>query len=125
MGSGQGMLTTTIEEKSSRVIEVLLSAVSPMQLMAGKLIGHMGISLIAMSLYLGLGILGLSSFSLLGLLDFSLVVYLFIFFLLAFFTIGSIMMAVGAAVNDLREAQSLMMPVMLSLTSVWFLWFPI
>ena len=66
MGSGQGMLTTTIEEKSSRVIEVLLSAVSPMQLMAGKLLGHMGISLIAMSLYLGLGLLVLSSFSLLG-----------------------------------------------------------
>jgi ABC-type Na+ efflux pump permease subunit len=125
MGSGQGMLTTTIEEKSSRVIEVLLSAVSPMQLMAGKLLGHMGISLVALSLYIGLGILMLSSFSLLGLLDFSLVVYLFIFFLLAFFTIGSIMMAAGAAVNDMREAQSLMMPVMLMLSSVWFLWFPI
>jgi ABC-2 type transport system permease protein len=125
MGSGQGMLTTTIEEKSSRVIEVLLSAVSPMQLMAGKLLGHMGISLIAMSLYLGLGLLGLSSFSLLGLLDFSLVLYLFIFFLIAFFTIGSIMMAAGAAVNDMREAQSLMMPVMVMLMSVWFLWFPI
>jgi len=125
MGSGQGMLTTTIEEKSSRVIEVLLSAVSPMQLMAGKLLGHMGISLVAMSLYLALGFLMLSSFSLLGLLSFSLVLYLFIFFLLAFFTIGSIMMAAGAAVNDMREAQSLMMPVMLLLTSVWFLWFPI
>jgi ABC-type Na+ efflux pump permease subunit len=125
MGSGQGMLTTTIEEKSSRVIEVLLSAVSPMQLMAGKLIGHMGISLVAMGLYIGLGLLVLSSFSLLGLLSFSLVVYLFIFFLIAFFTIGSFMMAAGAAVNDMREAQSLMMPVMLLLTSVWFLWFPI
>src|SRR5262249_3824754 len=40
MSAGQGMLTTTIEEKSNRVIEVLLSAVSPMQLMGGKLLGH-------------------------------------------------------------------------------------
>ena len=72
MGGGQGMLTTTIEEKSSRVIEVLLSAVSPMQLMAGKLLGHMGISLVALSLYIGLGLVMLSSFSLFGLLDFSL-----------------------------------------------------
>lgn len=125
MGSGQGMLTTTIEEKSSRVIEVLLSAVSPMHLMAGKLLGHMAISLVAMSLYLGLGFVMLSSFSLFGLLNFSLIVYLFIFFLLAFFTIGSIMMAAGAAVNDMREAQSLIMPVMLLLSSVWFLWFPV
>jgi ABC-2 type transport system permease protein len=125
MGAGQGMLTTTIEEKSSRVIEVLLSAVSPMQLMGGKLLGHMGISLIAMSLYIGLGLVTLASFSLLGLLDLSLLFYLFIFFLIAFFTIGSLMMAAGAAVNDMREAQQLMMPMSLLLIAPWILWMPI
>ncbi len=125
MGSGQGMLTTTIEEKGSRVIEVLLSAVSPMQLMAGKLLGHMGISLLGMSVYLVLGLLGLASFSMLGLLDLSLIFYLFLFFLLAFFTIGSLMMAVGSAVNDMREAQSLMMPLMMLMMAPWVLWLPI
>ena len=39
MTGGQIMLTSTIEEKSTRVVEVLLSAVSPMELMAGKLLG--------------------------------------------------------------------------------------
>jgi ABC-2 type transport system permease protein len=125
MGSGQGLLTSTVEEKSSRVIEVLLSAVSPMQLMAGKLIGQMGVSLLAMSLYLLLGLLGLTTFSLFGLLDLSLIFYLFVFFLIAFFTVGSLMMAVGSAVNDMREAQSLMMPMMLLLMLPWFLWLPI
>jgi ABC-type Na+ efflux pump permease subunit len=125
MGSGQGMLTTTIEEKSSRVIEVLLSAISPMQLMAGKLLGHMAISLLAMSLYIAMGLAVLASFSLFGLLKFSLVLYLLAFFLVAFFTIGSFMMAIGSAVNDMREAQSLMMPVTLLLIAPWFLWMPI
>jgi len=125
MGSGQGLLTTTIEEKSSRVIEVLLSAVSPMQLMAGKLLGHMAISLLGMSLYVGMGLAVLTSFSLFGLLSFSLVAYLLVFFVLAFFTIGSLMMAVGAAVNDLREAQSLMLPMTLILILPWILWMPI
>jgi ABC-2 type transport system permease protein len=124
MGSGQGMLTTTIEEKSSRVIEVLLSAVSPMQLMAGKLLGHMGISLIGMTLYLVLGLVSLASFSLFGLLDLSLVFYLFVFFLIGFFTVGSLMMAAGAAVNDMREAQSLMMPLTLLLIAPWLLMMP-
>jgi ABC-2 type transport system permease protein len=125
MSAGQGMLTTTIEEKSNRVIEVLLSAVSPMQLMGGKLLGHMGISLLAMSLYLAMGMIVLASFSLFGLLDLSLLLYLLIFFLIAFFTIGSLMMAVGSAVNDMREAQSLMMPLMMTMIVPWILWMPI
>jgi ABC-type Na+ efflux pump permease subunit len=125
MSAGQGMLTTTVEEKSNRVIEVLLSAVSPMQLMGGKLLGHMGISLLAMSLYLGMGLVALASFSLFGLLDASLLLYLLIFFLIAFFTIGSLMMAIGSAVNDMREAQSLMMPLMFTMIVPWILWMPI
>jgi ABC-2 type transport system permease protein len=125
MFAGQGMLTTTIEEKSNRVIEVLLSAVSPMQLMGGKLLGHMGISLLAMGLYLSVGLVVLASFSLFGLLDPSLLAYLLIFFFIAFFTLGSLMMAVGAAVNDMREAQSLMMPLMLVMIAPWILWMPI
>ena len=125
MGSGQGLLTTTIEEKSSRVIEVLLSAVSPMQLMAGKLLGHMAISLLAMSLYIAMGLAVLTSFSLFGLLNFALIPYLLVFFVLAFFTIGSLMMAVGSAVNDMREAQSLMLPMTLLLIVPWILWMPI
>jgi ABC-2 type transport system permease protein len=125
LGSGGGLLTTTVEEKSSRVIEVLLSAVSPMQLMAGKLVGHMGISLLMMSVYILLGLAGLSAFALFGLLDVSLIGYLFLFYLIGFFTIGSLMMAAGAAVNDMREAQSLMMPLTMILSSIWFVWFPV
>jgi ABC-type Na+ efflux pump permease subunit len=125
MGSGQGLLTTVIEEKSSRVMEVLLSAVSPMQLMAGKLLGHMAITLLAMSVYILLGLLTLTSFSLFGLLDPMLILYLFIFFVIGFFTLGSLMMAAGAAVNDMREAQSLMTPLMLVLILPWFMMIPV
>jgi ABC-2 type transport system permease protein len=125
MFAGQGMLTTTVEEKSNRVMEVLLSAVSPLQLMGGKLLGHMGISLLAMSLYLAFALVALASFSLFGLLDAKLILYLLIFYLIAFFTIGSLMMAVGAAVNDMREAQQLMMPLMLTMILPWMLWWPI
>jgi ABC-2 type transport system permease protein len=38
---------------------------------------------------------------------------------------GSFMMAVGASVNDMREAQSLMMPIMMFMFIPWMLWFPI
>jgi len=125
MGAGQGLLTTTVEEKSNRVIEVLLSAVSPLELMGGKLLAHMGISLLAIGLYLGVGLAVLAGFSLFGVLNLAMIPYLLIFFLIAFLTIGSFMMAVGAAVNDMREAQSLMMPLIVVMIAPWFLMMPI
>ncbi|GAG52952.1 unnamed protein product, partial [marine sediment metagenome] len=50
-GMGQHLITSVIEEKSSRIIEVLLSAVSPFELMAGKIVGLAGIGLTVMGLW--------------------------------------------------------------------------
>src|SRR5439155_8402232 len=105
-------MTSTVEEKSSRIVEVLLSAVSPLELMAGKILGQMGVSLVALSLYLILGVALLVSSAMLGLVNLSLLFYLAIFFVLAYLTIGSLMAAIGAAVNEMKEAQSLMGPIM-------------
>jgi ABC-2 type transport system permease protein len=125
MMGGQSLLTSTIEEKSSRVVEVLLSAVSPMELMAGKILGQMGVSLVALGLYVIVGLLVLVSFAVLGLLDPWVLLYFLIFFLIAYLVVGSLMAAVGAAVSDMREAQSLMMPIMVILITPWILAAPI
>ena len=122
VSGGQMMLTSTVEEKSSRVVEVLLSAVSPTELMAGKLLGAVALSLLTIGLYLAIGLALLASFSLLGLLDPWLIVYLLIFFLIGFFVIGSLMLAVGAAVNDMREAGTLQTPLMMVVMFPLFLW---
>ncbi len=55
MIGGQTLLTQVIEEKSSRVVEVLLSAVSPLELMAGKILGQMAVSMLVLALYVGMG----------------------------------------------------------------------
>ena len=73
-------MTSTVEEKSSRVVEVLLAAVSPFQLMAGKLLGQSAIGLLAMAIYLGLGLLALYSFAMFGIIDPMLIVYFLAFF---------------------------------------------
>jgi ABC-2 type transport system permease protein len=121
MIGGQGMMTSTIEEKSSRVVEVLLAAVSPLELMWGKLLGHLGIGLVMMSVYVTLGVLALMQFALFGLIDPLLIVYLLAFFLIAYLVFGAIMLAIGAAVNQLADAQSLMGPVMLLLVTPYIL----
>ena len=122
---GQGLVTSTVEEKSSRVIEVLLSAVSPFELLAGKILGQMWVSLVVLGLYIGLAFMLLVSFALFGMLDLSLVFYLMVFFVITYLTIGSAMAAVGSAVNDMREAQSMMMPLILVMMVPWMLAAPI
>ncbi len=121
---GQALLLSTVEEKSSRVIEVLLSAVSPMQFMAGKIIGHLAVILLVLTVYAGLGMLGLVAFALAGLLNPWLVVYLLAFFLTSFLLFGAVFAAAGAAVNDMKEAQTLLGPIMLLLVGPWLLAFP-
>jgi ABC-2 type transport system permease protein len=122
---GQTLLTQVLEEKSSRVIEVLLSAVSPLELMAGKILGQMAVSMLVLALYIGMGLLMLTSFAMLGLIDPLLIVYLIVFFLVGYLVFASVFAAVGAAVNEMREAQSLMTPIMLLLMAPWFFAQPI
>ena len=115
MAGGQVLMTSTIEEKSSRVIEVLLAAVSPLELMWGKLLGQLGVGLLVVAVYVGLGMLALLEYSLAGLVDPVLLVYFVIFYLLASLVYGGLMMSIGAAVNRVGDAQSLMGPVMILL----------
>jgi ABC-2 type transport system permease protein len=72
-----------------------------------------------------MGLLSLVSMAMLGFLDPSLLFYLFIFFLITYVIMGSIMAAIGSAVNELREAQSLMTPVTLLMMVPWLFWLPI
>lgn len=125
MSSGQYLLTTTIEEKSSRTMEVILSAVSPLELLTGKILAQMAVGLTILIAYSSMGILGLVSMALLGLIDPTLLIYLFLFFLITYVIMGSLMAAIGSAVNELREAQSLMTPITLLMTIPWLFWYPI
>lgn len=122
---GQYLLTTTIEEKSSRVVEVLLSSVSPMELMTGKIMGQMGVGLSLLLIYNSVGIVALVALERLDLIAASTLVYMFVFFVLAYFMFASLLGAIGAAVNDLREAQSLMTPVMLFAMVPYFFFLPV
>jgi len=123
--SGQYLLTTTIEEKSSRVIELLLASASPMSLMAGKIFGQMCVGLFLILVYGSLGFGGLLLASFADLIDPIMIVWFFCFYFIAYTIIASMMAAIGSAVNDLREAQALMTPVMMIVMIPYMLWFPI
>ncbi len=85
----------------------------------------MAVSLLVLALYIAMGLTVLTSLSLFGLFNPWLILYVVIFFIIMYLVFGSLMMAVGAAVNEMREAQGLMMPLMLILMIPWILWMPI
>jgi ABC-2 type transport system permease protein len=112
---GQILMTSTVEEKSNRVIEVLLAAVSPLELMYGKLLGQLGLGLTMTAVYLFMGVYLLLQFSMAGLLDPMLIVYVLVFYIFTFLVFGSLMLTIGSAVNQMADAQSLLGPMMILL----------
>lgn len=122
----QMLLNNTVEEKSNRLIEVLLSSVSPLQLMAGKIAGiaATGLTMIlswviffigavlALPLLLGgMPPLGLGRIASDPVFLGSFVVY----FLLGYLLYAAVLVGIGSVCNSLKEAQNLLTPVMLLL----------
>ena len=111
MTISQGLLTSVIEEKSSRVVEVLLSAVSPTQLMAGKILGMVCVGVILMTIW---GIVGYGGAHARGvgyLVTPYRLTYVVLYFIPGFLLISAFLAAVGAACNTIKEAQSLAAPL--------------
>ncbi len=111
--STPNILNSVLEEKMSRISEVLLGSVSPMQLMLGKLIGCLWIAGILALLYLG-SALGAAHYHGYGdAVPPAQLAWFAIYLLLAIFFFGSLFIAIGAACSDIKSAQAAMVPVMM------------
>ncbi len=122
VGISQALITSTLEEKGNRVIEVLLSSVSPYQLMAGKILGICAVGLTLMGLWAVGGVAALAAQGMLGLVTASNLLLFLVYYLLGFLLIASLMVAVGSACNTLKEAQNLLSPLMVLLSLPLMLW---
>ncbi len=121
----QMLLNNTIEEKSNRIIEVLLSSVTPNELMLGKLFGIAAVGLTMIGAWIGSGIGVLATRSgpeaefatqLFAVLRHSGLLPAFVvYFILGYLMYAGIFLAIGGVCNTLKEAQNMMGPVMLIL----------
>ena len=115
VGISQMLISSTLEEKASRIYEVLLSSLSPFQLMAGKVLGICGVGLTLLLLWVGGGLLAASMQGLGELITAPQVGLFVAYYVLGFLLIASLMVSVGSACNTLKEAQNLMAPISLLL----------
>lgn len=121
-GTGHWMLASVIEEKSSRVLEVLLSAVSPFELMAGKIVGLAGAGLTFVGIIVCAASLTAAAQGMLPPVSFGTVTYFVSYYVLGFLLMSSVYAAVGSACNTAREAQTLMMPIALLFVAPMAAW---
>jgi ABC-2 type transport system permease protein len=128
---GAQVMNGVLEEKSSRVVELVVSAIRPFELMLGKLLGIGGVGLTQLSIWIGaillftapagLAALGATGPRALPILEPALALHFFAFFLVGYFVYASVYAAIGSAFNSIQEAQQFaFVAVLILIASVAF-----
>lgn len=102
------------EEKSSRVVELVLATVRPLDFLAGKLLGTLVLGFFATALLLAVGGVGLKVSGLVDdvELDWAIFPVLLVAWLLAMLFFGALYAAAGAMVQRTEDLQSTQMPIL-------------
>ncbi len=116
------LMQTVLEEKMSKISEVLLGSITPFELMMGKLLGNVGVALLLAGLYVGAAYGAAAHYGYGDIMPPSLLAAAVLFIVLGVTLFGSLFMAVGSACNELKDAQSLMFPVMMLALLPTFFW---
>jgi ABC-2 type transport system permease protein len=116
------LLNSVIEEKSNRVLEVLMSSASIPEILGGKILGVAGLAATVLVVWGIMGSIALNRFApgmtgdiLQAVLSRGLIVYFALYFIGGYLMYASIFAAIGAFCETVREAQTLVGPLMMLL----------
>ena len=127
---GLEVMRGIIQEKTDRVVEVLISSMSSTQLLVGKILGVAAVGLTQITVWFlmaaiagtgGAAVAAFAGESVMQLVRASTFIYFGIFFLLAFLTYVCIYAIGGAVCNSEKEAQQLIAPITMTMMLPWFL----
>ncbi len=129
--SGGYLLRAVVEEKENRTIEIIVTSISPGQLMAGKITGNIAVGLtqiLAWGGFIGIFLLvGRSHFQWIQQLQISgsFVVLMVLTLIPAFILVASLMAAIGSTTTETREAEQISGIFSLPITIPYMLSVPI
>ena len=132
---GQIVLGAVIEEKETRIAEILFSSVRPFALMMGKLVGVSLVALTQLAIwglaFSALALYGAAALAANGMpsriprVPFVYYIYFGLFFLLGYFIYSTIYALVGSMVTTAQEGGQLAMPIILILVVSFYLFLPV
>jgi ABC-2 type transport system permease protein len=111
--TGGYLLQALVEEKESRTIEIIVTSVSPNQLMIGKILGDIAVGLTQLMVWAGFLVIGyfLARGSVDWVAEISLsrdyIILLILVVIPTFITIAAVMAAIGSITSEMREAQQI------------------
>jgi ABC-2 type transport system permease protein len=120
--TASSLLTNTVEEKSNKLIEVLLSSVSPLEMLSGKILGTAATGLTLVGAWMACFVFTLAlvpkpaggGFSLSALASDPFFLASFVvYYLLGYLFYAAILVALGSVCDSMKDAQSLFTPVMI------------
>lgn len=131
LSMGPAVMAAVNEEKTSRIVEVLLSAVTPQELMYGKIMGTAVAGLAQMAIWISpvivLSLISLPALAMMNTLDFDIsvlnILYFLLNYLMGLIAFLSIFAAFGAMFDTPQDAQGSMMPVTMLIIIPFFLAF--
>ncbi|MGK9369190.1 ABC transporter permease [Melioribacter sp. Ez-97] len=128
---GQITLQSVIEEKSNKIVEIVLSSVEPKELMTGKILGASITGLVQMGIWL-FTIMGVVSSSWMTLpadlvleIDTNVVLYVLLNFFIGLVLFIGLFATVGAIFNNPQDASSGTLPIMMLIIIPFFIAFSI
>ena len=104
--SGQMLVRSLVEEKSNRLIEILISSCSPEELLAGKILGLSALGLFQMLIWACIGI-ALAGSAMIPSSAFSNAAIMFVYFILGFMFYTALFVGIGSIVTTEQEAQQI------------------
>jgi ABC-2 type transport system permease protein len=123
MLSGSWMLQGTVEERSNKLLETVLAAVSPEELMYGKLFGTVAVGLTMIAVWIGCGLIAAYATqgaiadmirpALEPLSSAGTILAMIYFFVVGYIAISVFFLAVGAISDSMNDAQGYLMPILL------------
>ena len=122
---GQVVMRSIIEEKNSRIMEVLISSISPFQLMLGKVLGLGAATFTQIAVWVAVGSLLYSQKAALDiapsidriLFNPVIVIFFGLFLISGYILFSTLFALIGSMINSEKEAQGFVMPITLVLVA--------
>lgn len=119
---GTTLAMSAVEEKASRIVEIITTKIPVRHLLAGKVVGNSLLAIAQMALFSGIGLIGLGATPYRQYLPAmtAAIAWFIVFFIVGFLLLACLWAVAGALASRTEDVQSTAMPLSMTMMVIWF-----